>query len=311
MCMNCETNLNDWGSLESEFLSGVDSKPDFLSHAANFAQNAPAPFRAEKVKRPVRTEPCGRCGGSGVFRPFGTCFKCNGTRVQRAKIQDVSPEGEARRAKLHERRMAKEAQERAEAEARRQSHWTAFASSYVAVAQWIERGCSQGRDFPLSLRGGVEKFGGLTPNQLAAVERILAQDAEKAKTAVNVAGAGYGALLKAFANAVGHKLKWPKIRVQGLVFSLAGASSANAGCLYVKAGETYIGKVSPTGQFFRGRDCRTEDLQLVEQVGKDPLAALVAHGHQTGSCGICGRELTDPTSVERGISPICAEKYGF
>lgn len=29
-------------------------------------------------------------------------------------------------------------------------------------------------------------------------------------------------------------------------------------------------------------------------------------GHATGWCGICGRELTNPESIARGIGPICA-----
>lgn len=40
-------------------------------------------------------------------------------------------------------------------------------------------------------------------------------------------------------------------------------------------------------------------------------AALVGYGRATGACGICGRLLTDPESVARGIGPICAEKIGL
>lgn len=32
-------------------------------------------------------------------------------------------------------------------------------------------------------------------------------------------------------------------------------------------------------------------------------------GITTGSCVICGRRLDDPESVDRGIGPVCAEKY--
>ncbi len=31
-------------------------------------------------------------------------------------------------------------------------------------------------------------------------------------------------------------------------------------------------------------------------------------GDETGVCAICGKELTDPESVERGIGPVCAGK---
>lgn len=32
-------------------------------------------------------------------------------------------------------------------------------------------------------------------------------------------------------------------------------------------------------------------------------------GHQTGICACCGRDLSDPKSVELGIGPVCARKY--
>ena len=35
---------------------------------------------------------------------------------------------------------------------------------------------------------------------------------------------------------------------------------------------------------------------------------LKIYGDNTGSCGICGRELTDPLSVKRGIGPVCHER---
>lgn len=34
-------------------------------------------------------------------------------------------------------------------------------------------------------------------------------------------------------------------------------------------------------------------------------------GHLHGICCICGRQLTDPNSVEAGIGPVCATKLGY
>lgn len=39
---------------------------------------------------------------------------------------------------------------------------------------------------------------------------------------------------------------------------------------------------------------------------KDPLAAALEYGKSSGSCCVCGRFLTNPTSVEEGIGPICS-----
>jgi len=50
-----------------------------------------------------------------------------------------------------------------------------------------------------------------------------------------------------------------------------------------------------------------EDAGLIEA---DPLAAAKEDGLLTGRCSCCGRELTDPTSIEIGIGPICLAKMG-
>jgi hypothetical protein len=41
----------------------------------------------------------------------------------------------------------------------------------------------------------------------------------------------------------------------------------------------------------------------------DPRAASAAYGRLVGRCGVCGRPLEDPESVERGIRPVCADKF--
>jgi hypothetical protein len=55
------------------------------------------------------------------------------------------------------------------------------------------------------------------------------------------------------------------------------------------------------------------DLQDVSrallEIEADPERAAVLHGKASGNCSICGRDLTDPESIERGIGPICAGKY--
>ena len=38
---------------------------------------------------------------------------------------------------------------------------------------------------------------------------------------------------------------------------------------------------------------------------------IAAFGHTTAHCLICGNELSNPESLERGIGPICFAKGGF
>lgn len=50
---------------------------------------------------------------------------------------------------------------------------------------------------------------------------------------------------------------------------------------------------------------------VLSTIEQDPAAAIIAHGKLTGICGCCGRTLTDPDSIEAGIGPVCAKKFGI
>lgn len=52
-------------------------------------------------------------------------------------------------------------------------------------------------------------------------------------------------------------------------------------------------------------------IQAVQFAAADPYAAAKLYGQNTGSCSCCGRELTNPISIELGIGPICREKFGL
>jgi hypothetical protein len=41
----------------------------------------------------------------------------------------------------------------------------------------------------------------------------------------------------------------------------------------------------------------------------DPKAASIAYGRELGVCGVCGRTLTDPESIAKGIGPICEGRF--
>lgn len=59
--------------------------------------------------------------------------------------------------------------------------------------------------------------------------------------------------------------------------------------------------------------------QLYTGASRDYLAAIVAdeqaayrlYGSELGTCGVCGRTLTDETSRAFGVGPICREKMGY
>jgi len=247
---------------------------------------------------------CDRCRGTGTWSPgfmssfVGPCRKCKGSGLLK-----TDPAALARR--------------RASDAARKVAAVVEWTEAHAAELQWMNA-CAARFDFAASMLQAVTKYGSLTDGQLAAVRRCMQRDAERAAVRAArpadavVAGEGFARMLAAFAAAKVSGLKHPKFRVAELAFSLAGANSQNAGCLYVKdAAGTYLGKVTAAGGFFKSSDCDATKADTVRSVCADPLAAAVMHGKQTGSCSCCGRELENAESVALGIGPICREKWGL
>jgi hypothetical protein len=167
----------------------------------------------------------------------------------------------------------------------------------------------------MDMRPAVENYGDLTPGQLAACQRGVERDREReAARAVRIADApvvDLSRITAAFDVARGNGLKKPKLRIAGIKFSCAPATGNNPGAVYVKDGDTYIGKVLRDGKFIQSRDCNDEQQRRVFEVAADPKTSAIAHGIKTGECSICGAELTNKESITRGIGPICAGRYGW
>jgi hypothetical protein len=52
-------------------------------------------------------------------------------------------------------------------------------------------------------------------------------------------------------------------------------------------------------------------MEDLDKIAADPAKEARLYGLRTKRCACCGIELTDPKSIERGIGPICAEKWGL
>jgi len=105
-------------------------------------------------------------------------------------------------------------------------------------------------------------------------------------------------------------IKTPKFRFEDLVISRAPDTGANAGALYVKVDGEYAGKVKE-GKWFGLRSAPQDTLSKLQQIAESPLDSAVAYGRKTGNCAMCGRDLTKHESIDRGIGPICAERFGL
>lgn len=301
---NCRHDLDD--DL-SDLLGGADD-------AAEFAKAVLAP--AKVTSTVTFEEPCDKCRGTGRFvgytgRVLGDCFTCKGTGVRRYK-QTAEQRAKAREAAAA-KRDAKDAEAKAACEA--------WLEANPAEAEWLREAAGRGFEFAASLWEALRKYGHFTEKQEAAVRNAAAAKsaARKAQWAAEKAAREEGAatlslakIRAGFDSALQH-LKRPKLRIADIQFSLAPASGRNAGCIYVvrASDDTYLGKITPEDKFITSRDCTAADSATVARVAADPAAAATAHGHEYGYCSCCGRELTNPESVARGIGPICADRWGW
>lgn len=114
----------------------------------------------------------------------------------------------------------------------------------------------------------------------------------------------YPKILAAFAEPLRKGATRAALRAGAVHISLA---ARHPGTLYVKYEGDYAGKITPDGKLKRVADVNPAQLlPALAAVERDPQEAAIAYGRATGRCSICGRELTDPESIARGIGPICA-----
>lgn len=114
-----------------------------------------------------------------------------------------------------------------------------------------------------------------------------------------------------FETAVSNGYKRPVYRAEGLVINRAPDTGRNPGALYVKTEDgDYMGKILGT-DFTPIRSAPDAIGQSLTAIAMDPEAAAIRWGRKTGKCSCCGRKLTNAESIERGIGPICADRWGF
>lgn len=116
------------------------------------------------------------------------------------------------------------------------------------------------------------------------------------------------------------KLKWPKLRLkvdgQNVQLGRAGDRSRHPGAVNVTDGRgfensTWFGRINRDGTFTASRKTSPEVIALLTELARDPEAVATAYGRETGACCMCGRDLTDARSTERGYGPNCAENWGL
>lgn len=298
-------------------LSDIFGPATITDEHANFVFDHLSKATQEPVKgAPVYEEPCPKCHGSGRFvaysgRTVGNCFHCKGTGKVTFKS---SPES---RAKNQAQRDAVAARKQAELSAKIKL----WIEEHDAETKWIVTAGNRGFGFAAQMFEALNTYGSLTERQLAAVYRCMAQDAARdeerqqiAERAPDVDAAALEKIHTAFQSALDKDVKFPKMRLDAYLFSLV-RSGPNTGAIYVKTIEkddlderTYLGKIVD-GRFVRAFKCSPEHDARIVAAASDPAAAAIAYGRREGACSLCGRKLTNHTSIDIGIGPICYEKY--
>lgn len=250
---------------------------------------------------------CRACNGTGFWgwarKP---CFKCNSTgKLNAPKALKMDTASVERRAQYKQDKVADE-QARVDAIAK-------YRVEHAPVFQWLDTHSKYGNPFAQDLLRYFNTNAYLAQGHISAVERNIARTATAKATAHAaapcVAGVGFDKLLASFKTARASGLKNPKIRIDTLVFSSAPPTGKNPGCVYVKVNGEYQGKISQEGRYYASQDALKTVATQVADIGRDPLAAAIAHGRKTGQCACCGKELTNAESIDLGIGPICREKF--
>jgi len=286
---------------------------------------APMPSVAKAQAGEGFVEQCPKCRGTGKFvswggRTMGPCFACKGAGKNTFKS---SPEDRER----NQRRAAAKRIEKAQSI---EADIEAWIAAHPAETEWLKQTAKRNLErngsflFPYELICALNQYGSLTDNQLAAVQRLMAKDADRAAARAAAAPAidtaGVDRLKAAFdaaaaytaAKAKGLARKSPRITLGGVTIKPAKATSANPGALYAydTAGE-YLGKIKD-GKFLAVAACSDADRAAVVAFvsNPDPAQAAKVYGQETGVCCICNATLTSEWRL-RGIGPICAEKFGW
>lgn len=115
-------------------------------------------------------------------------------------------------------------------------------------------------------------------------------------------------------------LRWPKLTLaldgKRVQLSLAGDASKHPGTVNVTDGARYpanvwYGRILTDGTFQPGRDCSDAVVGILRRLASDPAGTAADHGHSSGACCFCGRDLNDERSTAVGYGPVCAAKWSL
>lgn len=190
---------------------------------------------------------------------------------------------------------------------------TLLAKSLEAALPYI---AAKDYGFAVSLLNGYKRYGSFTDRQRPYVERFancFPASIEKAPFEQPASAPEKpAATLCPNICATVNLNKFSRFTVGKLALSLKNDGSV----IWVKWDKRIAGSIDSATTEYRSTRRYLADyalkqaLEALLAIEADPLAAARENGVLTGRCSCCGRPLTDPTSIEFGIGPICRER-GF
>jgi hypothetical protein len=150
-------------------------------------------------------------------------------------------------------------------------------------------------DFAVKILEAIARWGDLTVNQQAAVDRCVAREAQRSQERQAAAQARSTEIdctkvVQAFGKAMENGLKRPKLIVAGIKFSLAPLSGRNAGAIYVKAVEAdqYLGKIVDD-KYLPTREVSQEQVAQVVLIAAHPgeAARFTASRRASAAAAVC------------------------
>jgi hypothetical protein len=145
----------------------------------------------------------------------------------------------------------------------------------------------------------------LTVSQESWIHYLATQDLIDSETPV-VFGP-YKQLVNKMYDAGAYRATKFQVRLPGITLSTVN-KGANIGCVYVYENNQYVAKITATGGLIG--NVSEDVMNLLEDANDNLLQLAKIYGHETGTCSICARTLSDPLSIQMGIGPICAKRLG-
>lgn len=255
----------------------------------------------EPIKTKASTEQqfvCGQCAGTGLWsggvnrRGNAKCNACRGKGYFKTDPRKLKKQREARARKKAQLVLENR---QANVDTGLLQHFEEF-----NMLQW--------NSFAISMYEQHELGKCWSEKQITAARNMIEKTREKrAKREQQAVSVDLSAIATLFDRASASGYKRPIYRAEGLIISKAPDTGVNVGALYVKdTDKQYLGKVV-NGKYY-GNEVAQAGLATIAQ---DPREAAIRYGQQTGVCACCGRKLTNKASINLGIGPICADKWGL